>query len=1085
MKTNRLITAALLVCGIVLFLVNSCRKIDHLSEEVVKKKNEVREKFLTIPASTHPIVKAIAQSIERQDRVRDFIPRLATRAGFPQWSYAKVVSKASSGSRTAENNPSAESSMAFIPFVRDSSGTTDALLIVKVNQADTLYRLVYPTRYRDLRMDASGAGRWGAKDVFHAFLYFDNALFGTTSFDVYDKALMKDTSGSFTRARMEIRKSAQSSASGSRGAFMESVCFDVSSCTICQSARTGNENNLSTNSLKAGCCPYEEYTFCIYFWVDSFEDADWSWYYAGGGGGSGTIPCADGCTWENTTPCNPNATPLPENPGSPVAIPVTDLGCPAGWVPVYPLGLDNREPLDTTVYSVDAAWQGISTYITSGGTPITLPPGAKIQAYRNIDPAIFPNGALYGFSINGSRYASMQKAYLTPGAAVVPGPEFRGYYKVEDLQVKFDSAFNPSLLAANPAPVNGMIKAIRVRWDKDSTGQCKLVREVVDYTPRPELPATVDIPTKADYDIEYLPLSQGYPSEATNSQCPGSSNAAPLRRWQMTLEKYFNEKGADLSSFLHNRLHSKVKIYLYDCATGQVKYTIGSEGNFSIPPAQQQAEMDKFNSGNFTSADADIAIAGCLENGQWKYDVKLNNASLGTPHPKVAPHLGEVLAEIKKQADEEVASVKNGGRKKETEYYPVGNGEKFYKASMDLMELVSSIWDVGRHIVKEGQMPESIWDQGRRSSNTDPAIHAEYEKSVFKMPSSLAGGVDQVVDEALGIVQLTQAGIQFIRHPGRTLDGVWKGVRSLDAFKLRKILSSASGYDNYTAGGDRSTYQLGRHGVQTAMIVFNSVKALTKGTEAIKEAGEEITELQKFIPDRGINNPAADALKNATENNKLVKNLDNEKLLTKNVVNGEEHVVVLDKAGEVYSSKVTHNIDGVGDNVLKEASPDDIVDMHIDPGINTQVKTQPQQFIDGKKFERNINADPTHTGKVQTESGIDLTGFSKANQVQIKLSNGNYTVADNVWWKRTDINGQPKYEIVVNESKISSTAPFSNNQIEFKNQVINGNTTFILRSNKFALEGFPQNAQLEVKAYINTVGNGTTDISNYIVTKIK
>ena|GEM_PF-4382253 len=42
----------------------------------------------------------------------------------------------------------------------------------------------------------------------------------------------------------------------------------------------------------------------------------------------------------------------------------------------------------------------------------------------------------------------------------------------------------------------------------------------------------------------------------------------------------------------------------------------------------------------------------------------------------------------------------------------------------------------------------------------------------------------------------------------------------------------------------------------------------------------------------------------------------------------------------------------------------------------------------------------------------------------------------------------------------------------------------MLRNVKFQDTGFPQNANLEVKAYVNTVSNGTTGIANYAVTKV-
>ncbi len=50
--------------------------MEHLHESGTAE-SSVRVKFFTMPASTNPIVKAIAESIRRQDKQRDFVPELS------------------------------------------------------------------------------------------------------------------------------------------------------------------------------------------------------------------------------------------------------------------------------------------------------------------------------------------------------------------------------------------------------------------------------------------------------------------------------------------------------------------------------------------------------------------------------------------------------------------------------------------------------------------------------------------------------------------------------------------------------------------------------------------------------------------------------------------------------------------------------------------------------------------------------------------------------------------------------------------------------------------------------------------------
>ncbi len=88
-----------------------------------------------------------------------------------------------------------------------------------------------------------------------------------------------------------------------------------------------------------------------------------------------------------------------------------------------------------------------------------------------------------------------------------------------------------------------------------------------------------------------------------------------------------------------------------------------------------------------------------------------------------------------------------------------------------------------------------------------------------------------------------------------------------------QILGSALGYDNYAAGGDPALYQGGKHGVQAAMIFFTGVRNLTEGVDVVKKTGDDLDDLQAFMPNGTTNNSVSDALKNAAENNHAVKTL--------------------------------------------------------------------------------------------------------------------------------------------------------------------------------------------------------------------
>lgn len=553
-------------------------------------------------------------------------------------------------------------------------------------------------------------------------------------------------------------------------------------------------------------------------------------------------------------------------------------------------------------------YQGVSVYITSAGVPIKLGSNDKINIYNKIDLQLYPNGALYGFTKNGVSYVAIQEQVYTPGAITIPPPEFTQFYEVEIVNgkkiVRYDKPTYQFKEEELPKPdANGTIRAVRIKQVKDENGNCTLVKELVDY--KPDMSRRANESAKANYNIEYGPAVPNT-STSTPMQCTGDNGTTSQLSKQLTLDQYVIAEGIPLFEFLRDRMHSSVKMYLYDCKTGNTNYTISNVGIRVISGADQQAETNKFQNGTFTAGDADIAIGACIENGEWKYDVKLNYTNLGAPHPKVAPYQSQVLAEIKKQADAEVAGLKAAGRKRDAEEYVVENNERFYKASMGLLEALAVFYDIGRHFYTDAKMPEFIWDGGNRSNGIDANAQKEYNKSPIKIPSLPAGATDQLVDEATGIVQLVQTGYEFFRHPKKSFDAVWQGIKNLNGEKIKQLFTAVTGIDNYTAGGHRAWYQGGRHGVQVAMAVISQIKNLGKGVDIIKETGPNITELQKFIPDGIPNHPASDVFRNAIDNKLAVRKIDEDKILTSNKRNNERQVVAVERNGDdvkVYTAK--------------------------------------------------------------------------------------------------------------------------------------------------------------------------------------
>jgi hypothetical protein len=603
--------------------------------------------------------------------------------------------------------------------------------------------------------------------------------------------------------------------------------------------------------------------------------------------------------------------------------------------PFNPMPVPEEDP----GIDLDAEYSGIRNYVTPAGTPIVLPPGSKIRILKNLDNDYFPNGALYDFVLpDGSRYVAVLA--MVGGGLTMSDPTFKGYYKVVNGAVDMNQPYTGSN-TPTPEP-NGDTKIIRLTKVKNADGTCSLVIEVVNYKPGSGVPATVNgTETQVDDGIIFSGKTPGIATSTAAIDCPTVNLQPQGNNWD--LEKYVKARAIQLKQFLKGSINNSTKIYLFDCNTNKVLYTVTGDAITPVSGADQDLLAQNFAAGNFGPNGEKIAIKACIQNNNnWNYEVKLNIPA-NEVDPRVAPVLQQIKDEIKRQADDEVKNIKAPGAMNRGESVDAGNGERFSKADMDLLQALTAIYDVGTTIIKEGQMPETIWDRGVRSGPADAEAQKKYNKSPFNMPAAVGGVGDQLIDEATGALQLAKTALQFVREPKKTFQGIWNGVKSLNKDKIGKIFLSLTGADNYMAGGDRGVYQGGKHGVQLAMIVVSGLKNVAEGTDVVKKSGDEISEIEKFVPDGNTNQEVTDALKNATDNKQLFTNVDNEKLITKNVENGEDLVVVAEKNAtnvELYKVKESELVDARSGT---QYTMDDIVD-----GAKEVEKPKTVNVVNGK-----------------------------------------------------------------------------------------------------------------------------------------
>lgn len=186
------------VCITLSVVIVACKKTEH-SEVTTESASLIRTKFFTVGASTNSSVKAIAASIRKQDGERDFVPLLSRKAGYPIWNKGLISRREIANS---DNRLQSEEGgeVILIPFVKENEYTTNAILIVRAtDDEDTTYKLVYASQYGNYGFEYEDSTVAYAKNIFHLFTVFDNAIFGYTKFIVKDGRIlsgdMSDTTG--------------------------------------------------------------------------------------------------------------------------------------------------------------------------------------------------------------------------------------------------------------------------------------------------------------------------------------------------------------------------------------------------------------------------------------------------------------------------------------------------------------------------------------------------------------------------------------------------------------------------------------------------------------------------------------------------------------------------------------------------------------------------------------------------------------------------------------------------------------------------------------------------------------------------
>ena len=927
------------LCCVLILLLFGCRKQDHLNENSAEYKKQITQQFFTTSGQVDP---AVTKVINKLKNYPDYFPAFIKRNGFAIWDKAMVVNGSSrrQGHSITLNDisPNASSTnsnshIALIPLVKDGEKQVKNMLACRIIGDSVITTVVKGGNYKFYNQYAAQLGIDGTQ-ISVLLMSLSKNVFKHEKFLITDSSVFRDNNG-FSRMvslRSDILPGSNSSTNVTQPSMTslsedeEYVCINITYRKL----KSEYSGFIPTNGGEVTGIPGGTTNWAFY---DNAEYWEWisnsycSWVTVinnptggstpppgttpgspgtapgtGGSGGSGEPPINDPCDPEENNP-----EPSPTTPSGDPAVPCDSTDPP--WVPVEP---GNGTISGASSHRLPAKFNNTHrVYVSPSGQPLQMPENSKVFLYNHYDVRRLSNGALYSFELsNGDVYTAVFEDISGSGGIAASKPQFKGYFKVntEGNAVTSEKyvAGNSDLPTATDS--EGNMEVVRFRIEKNTDGSCRTVREIVKFQPQNSSTGASNGGIEGgdlNDKIEYSSKTPTSPREELNitGGCPGEGG--PINN-DILIDNFIKKDAPAIKKFLQDRVKNSVKIIIYDCETNKAQYTITESGTQQLSGSMQDSELNKFNNDGFTNNDEDFAIKACVQNDKWNFEIKHNTTRINVhnAHDKIKPEFNQVMAEIYLQAIKEAQKINKveyaprNGSKTITVETDAGT-ERFHKVGMNFFETLIAFLDLGKEIVMEGKIPESLWNQGRTGSSAtpDPTLYAKYLASPFNILSTPGGMVDQIIEETLGAVQLVKTLCEIIGDFQTFYDNAYDFIRTLNKEKVKQLLSSISGLDNYNAGGDRATYQMGKHTIQSMMIVMLHVRAATKGIDAIKDASKEFSDAQKFIPDGSTNHAATNAIKNAVENRKTIKNIDNEKLLAGNVENGQNITVGIEKNG--------------------------------------------------------------------------------------------------------------------------------------------------------------------------------------------
>jgi len=312
MRIQNFLTRLIWHCSLIIMLtLSNCKKEDRPFEVKPDRPamNARSSRFFSDHLPVGPLASAIREFVVKEDQLYHFSEEYARKIGIPRWDKVISVYSEKKTGISHENGPY-DSTVSYIPFVKDSQFQVNACLVIKTINNDTSFRMLYQKEYDDF-------GLAKARNIFHLFASMENHVFGTKKFSITDERLLTNAEKVEMANAGPGRDDITITYTLDRGpgtqntnkALATEQCYLITYCIQygLKPFNAGPLNQLlSSNSTDAPCTAWGLYTECWTEWIDIPD----GWGYVPGTGiepgNSGDGGSGSGTNWPspvNPTPC--------------------------------------------------------------------------------------------------------------------------------------------------------------------------------------------------------------------------------------------------------------------------------------------------------------------------------------------------------------------------------------------------------------------------------------------------------------------------------------------------------------------------------------------------------------------------------------------------------------------------------------------------------------------------------------------------------------------------------------------------------------------------------------------------------------